>query len=308
MSRRVVVSLFLLVAILPLLGLISNAPETQGQAFTTITSYTTTPTTVTSIRISILPITGTTTFTRSDTTTSSLTPPKILYSATVTLPRPSAGHCEVTTKSFTAEEGQVISVNLTSNTEISFYKMNEKDYVKWYKPGAKCFPSSVSDFFGAFSVTSLTEELEIRNDGKYRFVFVNDAASSTVAAKIQFKAEVVRVAYETTSVVTSHVVSLQYSTDTITLTTVATGTVVRTEQVGLPLGQNSLLIVAVVLVAVVAVVAVIVLRRRGRGKSVAAAPIGAPVESQLAATRFCISCGAELPATVNFCNKCGSKQ
>jgi ribosomal protein L40E len=200
----------------------------------------------------------------------------------------------------------VIFVNLTSNTEISFYKMNEKDYTKWYKPGASCWPSDVTDFFGAFRVTSLTEELGIRNDGKYRFVFVS--GSTDKAAKIQFKAEVVRVAYETTSVVTSHVVSLQYSTDTLTLTTVATGKVVRTEQVGLPLGQNSMLIVAVVVVAVVAVVAVFVLRRRGRGKSVAAAPIGAPVESQLAATRFCVSCGAELPAGVNFCNKCGSKQ
>jgi len=88
MSRRVVVSLFLLVAILPLLGLISNAPETQGQAFTTITSYTTRPTTVTSIRISILPITGTTTFTRSDTTTSSLTQPRKLFSGTILLPAP----------------------------------------------------------------------------------------------------------------------------------------------------------------------------------------------------------------------------
>jgi len=306
MSRRVVVSLFLLVVILPLLGLISNAPETQDQAFTTITSYTTKPTTVTSIRISILPITGTTTFTRSDTTTSYLTPPKILFSAIVTLPRASVGHCEVTSKAFTAKEGQVIFVNLTSNTEISFYKMNEKDYTKWYKPGASCWPSDVTDFFGAFRVTSLTEELVIRNDGKYRFVFVS--GSTDKAAKIRFKAEVVRVAYEATFVVTSRVVSLQYSTDTMTLTTIATGTVVRTEQVGLPLGQNSMLIVVVVVVAVVAVVAAIVLRRRGHEKPVAAVPTGAPVESQLAAKRFCINCGAELPATVNFCNKCGSKQ
>jgi len=108
--------------------------------------------------------------------------------------------------------------------------------------------------------------------------------------------------------VTSQVVSLRYSTDTLTLTTIATGTVVRTEQVGLQLDQNSMLIIAVIVVAAVAVVAVVVLRRRGRGKPIAAAPMGAPVESQLGAKRFCISCGAELPATVNFCNKCGSKQ
>lgn len=305
MSRRVVVSLFLLVAILPLFGLISNAPETQGQAFTTITTYTTRPTTVTTIRVSIVPITGTTTFTRSDTTTSSLTQPRKLFSETITLraPGPKYG-CTPDNRAFSAKKGQVVSVSIESNNEFTLYIMTEKDYKAWDKRG-KCSPGEVSDFTGAFDITSYNERLVMGNDGWYRFVFLNFGYDMAV---IRFKAEVVGVAYETTSVVTSHVVSVQYSTDTLTLTTVATGTVVRTEQVGLPLGQNSMLIVAVVVVAVVAVVAVFVLRRRGRGKSVAAAPIGAPVESQLAATRFCISCGAELPATVNFCNKCGSKQ
>jgi len=304
MSRRVVVSLFLLVAILPLLGLISNAPETQGQAFTTITSYTTRPTTVTSIRMSIVPITGTTTFTRSDTTTSSLTQPRKLFSETIVIRAPSPSHCNYVKRAFSVKKGEVLSVNVESNNEFTLYIMTEKNYKAWDKTG-KCSPGEVSDFTGSFDITSYGERLVMANDGWYRFVLLNYGPDSAV---IKFKAEVVGVAYETTLVATSQVVSLRYSTDTLTLTTVATGTVVRTEQVGLPLGQNSLLIVAVVLVVVVAVVAVFVLRRRGRGKSVAAAPIGAPVESQLAATRFCISCGAELPATVNFCNKCGSKQ
>ena len=305
MSRRVVVSLLLLVAILPLFGLISNAPETHGQAFTTITTYTTRPTTVTTIRVSIVPITGTTTFTRSDTTTSSLTQPKKLLSETVLVgvPGPNYG-CNLANRYFVARKGQVVSVNLESNNEVTLYIMTEKDYKAWEKRG-KCSPGEVSDFTGAFGITSYDEQLVIKNDGGYRFVFLNFGSSS---AMIRFKAEVVGVAYETTSVVTSHVVSLQYSTDTMTLTTVATGTVVRTEQVGFQLGQNSMLIVVVVVVAVVAVVAAIVLRRRGHEKPVAAVPTGAPVESQLAAKRFCISCGAELPATVNFCNKCGSKQ
>jgi ribosomal protein L40E len=198
----------------------------------------------------------------------------------------------------------VVSVNIESNNEFTLYVMTEKDYKAWEKRG-KCSPGEVSDFTGAFGITSYNEQLVMGNDGWYRFVFLNFGYDMAV---IKFKAEVVGVAYETTSVVTSHVVSLQYFTDTMTLTTIATGTVVRTEQVGLPLGQNSLLIVAVVVVAVVAVVAAIVLRRRGHGKPVATAPTGAPVESQLAAKQFCISCGAELPATVNFCNKCGSKQ
>jgi ribosomal protein L40E len=304
MPRRVVVSLLLLVAILPLFGLISNAPETQGQAFTTITTYTTRPTTVTTIRVSIVPITGTTTFTRSDTTTSSLTQPRKLFSETIVIRPPPPNHCQVENRAFSVKKGQVVSVNIESNNEFTLYVMTEKDYTKWWK-AKKCSPGEVSDFTGAFDVTSYNEQLVMGNDGWYRFVILNFGSGTAV---IRFKAEVVGVAYETTSVVTSHVVSLQYSTDTLTLTTIATGTVVRTEQVGLSLGQNSLLIVVVVVVAVVAVVAAIVLRRRGHGKPVAAVPTGAPVESQLAATRFCISCGAELPATVNFCNKCGSKQ
>jgi len=306
MSRRVIVSLFLLVAILPLLGLISSAPETQGQTFTTITTYTTRPTTVTSIRISILPITGTTTFTRSDTTTSSLAQPRQLFSETIILHSPGERYgCFVDDRAFSAKKGQVVSVNLESDNEFSMYLMTEKDYKAWDKR-KECSPGEVSDFTGAFGITSYNEQLVMGNDGWYRFVFLNfDKADMVV---LEAKAEVVGAAYETTFVVTSQVVSLRYSTDTLTLTTVATGTVVRTEQVWFALGQNSMLIVVVVVVAVVAVVAAIVLRRRGHGKPVAAVPTGAPVESPLAAKRFCISCGAELPATVNFCNKCGSKQ
>jgi len=304
MSRRVVVSLFLLVAILPLLGLISSAPETQGQAFTTITSYTTKPTTITSARVTVIPLTSTTTVTRSDMTTSSLTPPKKLFSETLVITKPRPNQCNVNTRAFSAKKGEVLSMNIESSSEFTLYLFTEKDYKKWQKTG-KCAPGEVSDFTGAFGITSYNEQLVMANGDWYRFVLLNYGPESAV---IKFKAEIVGVAYETTFVVTSQVVSLRYSTDTLTLTTVATGTVVRTEQVGLPLGQNSLLIVAVVLVAVVAVVAVIVLRRRGHEKPVAAVPTGAPVESQLAAKRFCINCGAELPATVNFCNKCGSKQ
>jgi len=304
MSRRVVVSLLLLVAILPLLGLLSSAPETHGQAFTTITTYTTKPTTITSARVTIIPLTSTTTVTRSDMTTSSLTPPRKLFSETLVITKPRPKYCNVDTRAFSAKKGEVISTNIESSSEFSLYLFTEKDYKKWQKTG-HCSPGEVSDFTGAFGITSYNEQLVMANGDWYRFVLINYGPGSAV---IKFKAEIVGVAYETTFVVTSQVVSLRYSTDTLTLTTVATGTVVRTEQVGFQLGQNSLLIVVVVVVAVVAVVAVFVLRRRAHGKSVAAVPTGAPVESQLAAKRFCISCGAELPATVNFCNKCGSKQ
>ena len=305
MSRRVVVSLFLLVAILPLFGLISNAPETHGQAFTTITSYTTTPITVTSIRISIVPITGATTFTRSDTTTSSLTQPRKLFSEYIVLASPGPNYgCRPENRAFSAKKGQVVSVSIESNNEVSLYVMTEKDYKNWEK-ARKCSPGEVSDFTGAFDITSYTEQLVIANDGWYRFVILNFGSGT---AAIRFKAEVVGVAYEATFVVTSHVVSLEYSTETITLTAMATGKVVRTEQVGFSLGQNSLLIVAVVSLVAISVVVVILLRRRGHEKPVAAAEVGAPAESQLAAERFCISCGAPLPATMKFCNKCGSKQ
>ena len=227
MSRRVVVSLFLLVAILPLFGLISNAPETQGQAFTTITTYTTKPTTITSHRVTVIPLTSTTTVTRSDMTTSSLTQPKKLFSEIVVISPPGERYgCYVDDRAFSAKKGQVVSVNIESNNEFTLYIMTEKDYRAWDERH-KCSPGEVSDFTGAFDITSYNEQLVIGNDGWYRFMFLNYGASKAV---IQFKAEVVGVAYETTFVATSQVVSLRYSTDTLTLTTVATGTVVRTEQ------------------------------------------------------------------------------
>jgi len=304
MSRRFVVSLLLLLTILPLLGLLSNAPTTQGQAFTTITTYTTKPTTITSARVTIIPLTSTTTVTRSDMTTSSLTPPKKLFSETLVITKPAPNHCNLNTRAFSAKKGQVLSTNIESSSEFTLYLFTEKGYKKWEKTG-HCAPGEVSDFTGAFDITSYNEQLVMANDDWYRFVFLNYGPESAV---IKLKAEIVGVAYETTFVVTSQVVSLRYSTDTLTLTTIATGTVVRTEQVGLPLGQNSLLIIAVIAVAAVAAVAVVVLRRRGQGKPAATAAIGAPVGSQFAAKRFCINCGAELPAGVNFCNKCGTKQ
>jgi ribosomal protein L40E len=116
------------------------------------------------------------------------------------------------------------------------------------------------------------------------------------------------VAYETTLVVTSGVVSLEYFTETMTLTTIATRAMIRTEQVGFTLEQSSSSIVAVVLLVTISLVVAIVLWRRGREKPVGAAESSVPVISQLAAKRFCINCGTQLPAEVKFCNKCGSKQ
>lgn len=305
MSRRSVVSTLMLLVIVPLVGLTLSQPEVYSQGVTTITSYTTTPTTVTSIRMSIVPTTSTATFTRSDTTTSFLTQPKRLFSEAIVLKPPGPSYsCWVDQRGFTAKKGQVVSVNLESKSEVSLYVMTEKDYWSWDKTG-KCSPGEVSDFTGAFDVTSYSKQLVIGNDGKYRFVFLNFGSGT---ATIQFKAEVVGVAYETTLVVTSGVVSLQYFTETMTLTTMATRAMVRTEQVGFSLGQSSSLIVAVVMIVTISVVVVIVLRRRGHEKPVGAAESSAPVISQLAAKRFCINCGTQLPAEVKFCNKCGSKQ
>jgi len=305
MSRRVFVSLLLLLAIAPLFGLLSNAPTTQGQAFTTITAYTARPTTITSLRVSIIPITGTTTFTRSYATTSGLTPPKTLISETVRvgIPGPKYG-CNYASRGFAAKKGQLVSVSLESDNEITLFVLTEKDYNIWVQKG-KCIPEDFSFLQGGFFITSYDEQLLMENDGSYRFLFLNYGPHT---AAIKLKAEIVGVTYETASVVISQVVSLRYSTDTLTVTTIATGTVVRTEQVGLQLDQNSTVIIAVIVVAAVAVVAVVVLRRRGPGKPVAVAPMAPPVESQFVAKRFCISCGAELPVGVNFCNKCGSKQ
>jgi len=304
MSRRVVVSLLLFVAILPVADLTLNTPETHTQAFTTITSYITTPKTVTSVRVVVVSTTSTTTFTRSDTTTSSLAQPKKLFSETIALrPPPSRYGCQVDyDRAFTAKKGQVVSVNTESESEFSLYIMSEKDYRNWQKKG-KCSPGEVSDFTGAFGVTSYSEQIVIRNDGAYRFIFLN-FGTSTIA--IQFKAEVVGTAHETTSVVTSRVVSHEYSTEIMTLTTMATGMLVRTEEVGFSLVQNSLVVIAVVVLVIISIVVATILQRRRREKPVAMAEAGVFVESQPAVRRLCPNCGAELVTEDKFCTNCGS--
>jgi len=304
MSRRVLVSLLLFVAILPAVDLIANAPITHSQAFTTITSYATTPTTVTSIRVVVVSRTSTTTFTSSYTTTSSLAQPKRLFSETIVIRPPRSGYsCVSDNRAFIAKKGQVLSVNAESESEFSLYIMNEKDYRNWEKRG-KCSPGEVSDFTGALGVTSYSHQIVIRNDGAYRFVFLNFGTNTAV---IKFKAEVVGTAHETTSVITSPVVILGNSTETMTLTTMATEMLVRREEVGFSLGQNGLVIIAIVVLVIISIAVVIVLQRRRHGKPVAMAEMGASVESQPAARRLCSNCGAELVTEGNFCTNCGSR-
>jgi hypothetical protein len=322
MPRRGFVSILLVLAIVPIVTLTPSTPEAQSQALTTITSYITTPTTVTSTRKVTVETIKTSTFTSSYSATSSLTPPKKLFSETILLKAPGPNYsCHVDDRAFSAKKGQVVSVDLESNNEFSMYLMTEKDYKAWDKT-KECSPGEVSDFTGAFGITSYNEQLVMGNDGWYRFVFLNYGYDMAV---IKFKAEVVGAAYETTSVVTSHVVSLQYSTDTMTLTTIATGTVVRTEQVGFPLARNGLLVVAAVLLVVILVVVGIALRRQ-REKAVAiakkqkivleaAVTEEAPPEPQpkeIAAAepkvpvRFCMNCGAEMVADALYCPICAA--
>lgn len=72
-----------------------------------------------------------------------------------------------------------------------------------------------------------------------------------------------------------------------------------------PFWQNPIMIGAIAAVVAVAVAAALILMKRKRGPApvVPAAPAYAPV-----ATKYCISCGASIPANAKYCRKCGSVQ
>jgi tetratricopeptide (TPR) repeat protein len=84
----------------------------------------------------------------------------------------------------------------------------------------------------------------------------------------------------------------------------------QTQAISLPIPTNLLIIVGAVVA--IAIVALLLMRRKTGTASAATAVVSpaqpAPSVSPLAAGKFCINCGAPLPAPAVACETCGSKQ
>jgi len=305
------VSSVLILAVIPLLLLV---PSSEGQGVTTITSLATVTTTFTRTSVSLVQgtETRTSTLTVSYSTTTNL-PAQTLYRQSKTLATfgPEYG-CLYDQRIFTAKHGQVVSMNLTSSTTISFFVMKGRDYDEWLKVAQCAVTSSLVE---AHDVTDYYGELVVPEDGHYYFVFLNFFHDKP--AKIQFTAKIIGVAAMASSTMTTTVAVLgEYRTvsETLVVTSTQTLSSIRTEETLFPLGQNSLAIVVLAGIAAIVVV-LLAMRKRRRPETAAATASAQPIPqasiaapSPVTADEFCMNCGASLPAHATFCNKCGAKQ
>jgi membrane protease subunit (stomatin/prohibitin family) len=75
------------------------------------------------------------------------------------------------------------------------------------------------------------------------------------------------------------------------------------------------IVIGAIAAAVAIVVLLLVMRKRRRPETAAATAPAQPIPQAsiaapptVTADKFCMNCGATLPAHATFCNKCGSKQ
>jgi hypothetical protein len=139
-------------------------------------------------------------------------------------------NCLYDDKAFTAKQGQVVSMNLTSSSAISFFVLKGPDFDEWLKGGQCTVTGALVE---AQDVTYYYGELVVPDDGHYYFLFLNffhdKAAKVGLTAKIK-----TGVATEFSSVITTTVTSQTYLTvsETFVATATKTLTSIRTEQVG----------------------------------------------------------------------------
>jgi hypothetical protein len=110
---------------------------------------------------------------------------------------------------------------------------------------------------------------------------------------------------ETTTKITYSTSPSTFSTPSTTgaTTTTTTQMIVTTETIAVSAGwSQDILYIAVVIVAIAAIAAVFFFLRRKRPPSLG------PSSLPSTGVKYCVQCGKQLEASVQFCNKCGAKQ
>jgi len=300
---------------------LGSSPAANDQTLTTITSLQTitTETAVTRLSVSTAQSIGYATLTTTQFTTSTLAQPRrLLVYQHVFSAVPEEYGCIFDSRSFTAQEGQVVAGTISSDYEVSVYLMSQHDYDVWRRERF-CSAREATLLIDEVVMGTYSFELVIPSSGRYQFVFLN--YSHEDGPKVNMNADIVGSAAESSVIVTRTYTQQSYSTESAVVSTVVTQTVTsrRTEQVagiGFAMEGSSMLLMAAGVVVGLVVVGLLFVLRGRRPKAaagavtyepeaeVAPAPPGAPPPGM----KFCVHCGAKIPNVATFCTKCGTKQ
>jgi len=214
-------------------------------------------------------------------------------------------YCGYTASRHVSLESGQVRVSYSTESEyhhVNFWMMNEDDYTRWsnlrYCEQLLAF-RGIATKMGRSGYEFTTE---IGSAGTYYFAFMNENRFAiTVTLNVDAGMQTSEVTLTKATTVYSTQVS-PYVTEKVTVGTH-------------PVGFGLLFYAGIGLIAVAAVV--LAASRMGKAApgtapstSVPVAHAGPVVSTPPAPTigKFCINCGAPLPARATFCNKCGSKQ
>ena len=197
--------------------------------------------------------------------------------------------CIYKTLRLTANEGDQISGQITSNSEISFYVMSSNDYRTWVNENLCSVRSS---FLGEREVTSLLLDMIAPYTGEYVLLFLNSSIATPANVVLVFVS-----LSQTVTTISLPVVSAFLLTETY-LTTHTLEEVRPVET--WPLFDEYAILIAAILGLIVVL---LVLQRRSRKKITA---VTIPARPAPITGKFCGNCGAPLPLSAQFCDRCGA--
>jgi len=224
---------------------------------------------------------------------------KVVLSETIDLEAPEKKYCGYYDwRHASIDAGQVHGSFNSIGGPVDFWMLTETQLGKWNTTKG-CDPllkvAAVASRFGSISYDFTTN---IASSGTYYFAFMN---TNTKSVSIQLKVELYYqevVLRESTSYSTE---SSPYVTKTVTVDT-------------RPAGLGLLFFCGIGLIVIAGIVLTLGIKKppvRSPAHVLPTSSVVAPkVEPPSGPTlgRFCIDCGAPIPAHAVFCNKCGSKQ
>jgi len=221
----------------------------------------------------------------------------ILQGETIYLEAVTQAYCgRVDYRYLSLDKGQVHVAYHTDSEyrRVSFWMLNERDFDRWNHLRS-CSEMMVFNEGIAVKFNSASYEFTamIPSSGVYYLAFLNYDKSNSATVTLDIDAGMQQRVLTVTS---QHVVrstqTTEYPTQTVTSATQ-------------PAGLGLLFFGGVGLIILAAVV--LSLSKRKKTPS-ATAPVASSTPTVASEGKFCINCGAPLPARATFCNKCGSKQ